>query len=120
MPDDVDIPVTWPPGLTMKPLALSWDAPAEPPAGSVSPVSARALGPIASVQGIALAVTLIHELGQLVRIELRGPLDAFALAALGCTPDNLIDEGYHRMTLAGTRVTIDALDGLITLEPDQT
>ena len=120
MPDDVDIPVTWPPGLLMKPLGLRWDAPAGPPTESVSQISARTLGAIARVQGIDLTVTLIHELGQLVRIELRGPLDALALAALGCTPDKLIDEGYYRMGLAGTRVTIDALDGLITLEPDQT
>lgn len=89
---------------------------AEPPTGR--PHATHALGAVVKVQGLELEATLVFELDRLVRIELRGPLDGLALAALGCTPDNLVDEGYHRLASGGTRVDVDALDGLVILEQE--
>lgn len=113
---DSDNRVRWPACLEPAPLTLAWGMAAEPPTGL--PNATRALGPVARVQGLDLEATLVFELDRLVRIVLRGPLDGLALAALGCTPDNLVDEGYHRLAAEGTRVDVDALDGLVILEQE--
>jgi hypothetical protein len=73
----------------------------------------------ATLQGLELAVTLLFELDRLLRIELAGPLDALALAALGATDDNSDDLGHHRWLDGHTRLAVDALDGVLSLEPDE-
>lgn len=116
MSSDPDTSVRWPSGLAVALPPLAWGAPREPPTGLAH--ATRALGPIARVAGLELEATLVFELDRLVRIELRGALDGLALAALGCSPDNLVDEGYHRLASGGTRVDVDALDGLVILEQE--
>lgn len=116
MSTNPDIAVRWPSGLVGPLPSLVWGAPCEPPTGLGHATSA--LGPIARVAGLELDATLVFELDRLVRVELRGALDGLALAALGCSPDNLVDEGYHRLASGGTRVDVDALDGLVILEQE--
>ena len=80
-----------------------------------------------ALQDIALVATLMFELDRLVRIELVGPLDGLALAALGVghgyqpAGDGSAtagDVGHYRLRRGDTRIAIDMLDGLIALEPE--
>jgi hypothetical protein len=123
-------PISWPTALVLPPWArgLAWGARLEqatrdPDIAGASlsdtpPILRLSPAPPFGVGGLALAATLVFELDTLVAVILAGPLDKHALNALGASRETADDHGHHRLTLGETRLHIDALDGVLRLEPD--
>lgn len=111
---------TWAHGLRwgMAPGEVGIDA-RHPERADDAVVARRYLEAAAVIEGVPLSATLVFELAALVRIELIGRLDALGLAALGASEATLDDIDHHRIIVGRTRVTIDLLDGLIALEPEE-
>lgn len=122
-----ELPIDWPEPLSRPAGAdrLRWGIAVAAAAAEVA-ANLREAPPIARldldepfvVQGIALSATLVFELDRLVRVELSGPLDALALAALGVDGAAAPDVGHYRLSRGATTIVIDALDGVVALEPD--
>lgn len=121
-----DPTIAWPTALRLPPgsAGLSWGMTLADTAARVDgvrhlapPITRLVLDAPAIVQGLALTATLVFELERLVRIELAGAIDGLVLAALGAEAAGTFDVGHYRLRRGDTVIEIDALDGLVALEP---